>query len=161
MDGFSMGGLSIWHILILLVIGLLPGLVLAFLPLFIKPSGPNRFGPPGLPQTFPSAFVLCLKKYADFSGRGRRSEFWWYRLAVFLILAAAAIATRGSTVTDLLTLVFLLPDLAAATRRLHDLNRTGWWLLLVFTGFGIISLIILAAWPSQNEDRAQGHPGLR
>ena len=147
-----MGEFSIWHILILLTIGGLPGLILAFLPLFIKPRGPNRFGPPAQPRAFPSAFVACLRKYADFNGRGRRSEFWWYYLGVILILTAAALAIPGTTVTDLVTLAFFLPWLAAAARRLHDLNRSGWWILLGFSGFGLISLIVLLAWPSQKDD---------
>ena len=146
-----MGGLSIWHVLILLIL-FIPLLLLACLPIFIKPRGPNRFGMPAPAQTFPSAFVTCLKKYVDFSGRARRSEYWWYRLAIVLILSAAAIATRGSVLTDLISLAFFLPDLAVCVRRLHDLNRSGWWVLLGFTGFGIVSMIVLLAWPSQKDD---------
>ena len=148
-----MGAFSIWHILIL--VALIAFVGLAFLPLIIKPAGPNRFGAPAMPQTFPSAFAQCLRKYADFRGRARRSEFWWYRLAVMLILAAVAIAVRGSALTDLVSLAFFLPDLAVATRRLHDINRSGWWILLGFTGFGAISLIVLLAWPSQRPDETQ------
>ena len=149
-----MGGFSIWHVLILLVL-FVPCLVLAFLPALVKPRGPNRYGTPAPSQTFPSAFVTCLKKYADFSGRAARSEYWWYRLAVALILAAGAIATRGSVLTDLISLAFFLPDLAVTARRLHDLNRSAWWILLSFTGFGIVSLIVLLAWPSQKDDTAR------
>jgi uncharacterized membrane protein YhaH (DUF805 family) len=152
-----MGAFSIWHILILILIliVLIAGAAAAFLPLLIKPRGPNRFGLPAAAQTFPSAFVACLKKYVDFNGRAGRSEFWWYRLAVYLILAVAAIVTRGSTLTDIITLAFLLPDLAVTARRLHDLNRSGWWILLGFTVFGIIALIVLMAWPSQQDDTAR------
>jgi len=77
-------------------------------------------------------------------------------LAVFLILAAVATITRGSSLlTDLVTLVFLLPDLAVSVRRLHDINRSGWWILLGFTGWGLITLIVLMIWPSQNDEAAQ------
>ncbi len=148
-----MGMFSIWHILILVLI--IPFAVLAFLPLFIKPRGPNRFGPPAVPQTFPSAFVVCMKKYADFSGRARRSEYWWFRLAFVLILAAITIVTHSDPLIDLVSLAFFLPDLAAAVRRLHDLNRSGWWVLLGATGVGVIAVIILLAWPSQKDDMAQ------
>ena len=148
-----MGMFSIWHLAILALP--IPFGLTAFLPLLIKPSGPNRFGRAAAPQTFPSAFATCLRKYVDFSGRARRSEFWWYRLGVVLILAVAAIATRGSALTDLITLAFMLPDLAVFARRLHDINRSGWWILLAFTGFGLISLIILWAWPSQKDDQAR------
>ncbi len=148
-----MGAFSIWHLAILVLP--IPFGLAAFLPLLIKPSGPNRFGPPAEPQSFPSAFVTCLKKYVGFNGRARRSEFWWYRLGVVLILAVAAVAVHGSALTDLVSLAFFLPDLAVSSRRLHDLNRSAWWILLAFTGFGLISLIILWAWPSQKDDQAQ------
>ncbi|MGN6424589.1 MAG: DUF805 domain-containing protein [Asticcacaulis sp.] len=54
----------------------------------------------------------------------------------------------------IVTLFFLLPSLAVGARRLHDINRTGWWLLLLLTGFGAIGLIVLLIWPSQKDDEA-------
>jgi uncharacterized membrane protein YhaH (DUF805 family) len=151
-----MGTLSIWHLLFLVVLGL-PG----FLPLLIKPSGPNRFGPPASPVKFSQAFSLCMRKYVDFTGRARRSEYWWFYLATFLIsfvisfvvsLVATASHISVPPIKFLVTLFFLMPTLAVGVRRLHDINRTGWWLLLLLTGFGAIGLIVLLIWSSRKDD---------
>lgn len=55
----------------------------------------------------------------------------------------------------LASLILIIPQLAVGVRRLHDINRSGWWLLLWFTGFGMITLIIMMAQPphhSRQED---------
>jgi uncharacterized membrane protein YhaH (DUF805 family) len=98
-----------------------------------------------------------LRKYATFGGRARRAEFWWFALFYGLILIAASIADivffgldngfGGSGLGlfgGLTGLAFILPNLAVSMRRLHDLDRSGWWLLI-----GIIPLIggiILFIW---------------
>ncbi len=149
-----MGGFSIWHVLIVLLI---PFFLAGFLPLIIKPSGPNRFGPSAQPRNFPDAFLTCVRKYVDFQGRATRSEYWWFYLATVLISVVLDFVggTRiGTGLGGLASLVLLLPSLAAGARRLHDINRSGWWLLLMFSGFGAIGLIVLLAWPSQKNDAA-------
>jgi len=86
-------------------------------------------------------FVSSVKRnmttaaYAQFTGRASRSEYWWFYL--FTVLATAAADTFGGTVGNLASLVFFLPGLALAARRLHDVGRSGWWFLLVFTVIGI------------------------
>jgi len=99
-------------------------------------------------QAIKSGFV----NYVTFSGRAPRSEFWYWALFVVLVTIAAGILDRGlfdfeeSTATGvfgpLASLVFFLPGLAVAARRLHDLDRSAWWLLIIFTIVGIILLWI-------------------
>lgn len=102
-------------------------------------------------MTFQDAVRVCLSKYADFSGRARRSEYWWF--VVFAAVAStvasvldAIIGTRfGGTglIQVLVTLVLLIPSLAVGVRRLHDVGQTGWWvLLLLIPVVGAVVLIL-------------------
>jgi uncharacterized membrane protein YhaH (DUF805 family) len=77
--------------------------------------------------------------YAQFAGRASRSEYWWFYL--FTVLVTAAADTFGGTLGNLAALAFFLPGLALAARRLHDVGRSGWWFLLVFTVIGIPVLL--------------------
>jgi len=73
-----------------------------------------------------------LKRYADFSGRAPRPEYWWFWLAYVLLDVIIQILTRISGIFGLLGLVYLglfIPMIAVAIRRLHDTDRRGWWLL--------------------------------
>lgn len=92
---------------------------------------------------FGEAIASCFGKYATFSGRAPRSEFWWWVL--FKLLVGGAIGVIGGmldslagvkTITVGLVLLtdlfFLLPDLAVGVRRLHDRNHSGWWFGLFF-----------------------------
>jgi len=100
------------------------------------------------PMNFGQAIASGFKKYVDFTGRAARSEFWYWTLFAFLasIVAAFIDGAAGlgdvSPVQSIVGLVLLLPGLAVSARRLHDLDRTAWWLLLLLTGIGIILLII-------------------
>ena len=91
-------------------------------------------------------FVKCLTNYANFSGRARRKEFWFFMLfcVILGIISEVIDAVLGTKplVNGLLNLALLLPSLAVGARRLHDIGRSGWWQLLVLTGIGIILLII-------------------
>ncbi|MDO8296647.1 MAG: DUF805 domain-containing protein [Caulobacter sp.] len=86
-----------------------------------------------------------LKKYADFQGRARRSEYWLFvlfQIIVYIIAAVlGAIAGGGDSgavnlLVGVVSLGLLLPSLAVSVRRLHDIDRTGWWVLI-----GLIPLI--------------------
>lgn len=92
-------------------------------------------------MTFTDAIKTCFNKYANFSGRATRSEYWWFQL--FFILVYMALAILSSAISEMfaiLALVFalgmLIPATAAGVRRLHDTDKSGWWLLL-----GIVPLI--------------------
>lgn len=89
-----------------------------------------------------------LQKYADFSGRAPRAEYWWFTLFAVIALAVLSIIENilgiGGMVmgvygplTCLLYLALLVPSLAVGVRRLHDTDRTGWWLLPCFVFYGL------------------------
>ena len=76
---------------------------------------------------------VVTKHYFDFHGRARRAEFWWYILVVFILGIIAYIIDRllsMQIISGLLSLALLLPNLGVSVRRLHDLDKSGWWILL-------------------------------
>ena len=84
-------------------------------------------------MSFTESIKTCFRKYANFSGRAGRSEYWWFILFTVIV---AAIPYAGFIVG----LALLLPGLAATARRLHDINRTGRWLWLL-AGVGVVAMI--------------------
>lgn len=105
-----------------------------------------------------------LRKFATFSGRARRKEFWLWQLLIGVVTAillslsgpvfnpyidspgARLITGFANPVFSTILFVFLaaifLPSLAVQVRRLHDSNKSGWWLLLGITGIGSIVLLV-------------------
>lgn len=84
-------------------------------------------------------FIGGLQKYADFSGRASRKEFWMFVL-FYLIFAVVLSILEGILGIDFLALIFslalLIPSISITARRLHDTSRTGWWQLI-----GLVPLI--------------------
>ncbi|GGZ43023.1 DUF805 domain-containing protein [Asticcacaulis endophyticus] len=142
-----MGSLSIWHLLIIVIVSL-P----AFLPLVIKRPAGNRFGPQPVGMSMGDAIGVCLKKYFDFNGRASRSEFWWFYLFNVVFNIALAVLARLTGLDGLISLSYglIIPGLAVGARRLHDINRSGWWQLIGF-GFGWFVLVYMLAQPPQND----------
>ena len=102
--------------------------------------------------------TVLLKKYATFNGRAGLSEYWWYILflvfgnLVFSSLDSFLGTTAGfmyqgnievktSLFNGIFSLLTLIPSIAVAARRLHDVNKSGWWQLLMLTIIGILPLI--------------------
>lgn len=92
---------------------------------------------------FKTAVATCLRqKYMDFTGRAPRSEYWYYILAYFIgsvvlsIVGALAGESVRMALLGIYSLALLLPTLAVAVRRLHDLDKSGWWILI-----GLVPLI--------------------
>ena len=93
-----------------------------------------------------SWFVEALKKYAVFSGRSRRKEYWYFVLFVVIInivlnIIDSLIGTYNRSagvglLTSIFNLAVLIPSIAVSVRRLHDIDRTGWWVLI-----GLVPLI--------------------
>ena len=105
-------------------------------------------------------YVAALKKYAVFSGRARRSEYWYFVLFYILIFVGLAIVDwmtgsfdAGSSIgllTGIFTLAMLIPSISVGVRRLHDTDRSGWWLLILLVPLiGTIVLIVFCAQDSQ------------
>jgi len=96
-------------------------------------------------------YLAAIKKYAVFSGRARRSEYWYFVLFNFigfivLLNITQLINNDGSfALMSLFTIGLFLPGLAVAVRRLHDIGKSGWFLLVWFIPFGGIWLIVSLA----------------
>jgi uncharacterized membrane protein YhaH (DUF805 family) len=93
-------------------------------------------------MTFQETIAKCFSNYVTFSGRAPRSEFWWFMLFVILgnavlnvvdsILFGRAVDGQSVSVLGaLFSLAVLLPWISVSVRRLHDVDRSGWWYLLV------------------------------
>ncbi|MEM0899667.1 MAG: DUF805 domain-containing protein [Pseudomonadota bacterium] len=144
----------------------------------INPDAPGQVtGAPPIPAgtstgfdtgQHPTTFVDSVKKvfnnYANFKGRARRSEFWYFTLFTFLtslILTAVDIGVLASPdvspLSTLFSLGILIPSLAVGARRLHDIGRTGWWQLLIFVPLlGLIVLIFLYVQKSEENANQYG-----
>ena len=86
--------------------------------------------------------VTCIKKYFNFKGRARRSEFWWFALLIvllnFLSTFLGFVVPAVSLVISICLILLFIPNVAALTRRLHDANHSGWWvasLLICLVGY--------------------------
>jgi uncharacterized membrane protein YhaH (DUF805 family) len=96
---------------------------------------------------FWQAVASGFSNYVGFAGRACRSEYWYWALFVLLVDIAASIidvALGTYLLTSLVDLALFLPGLALGIRRLHDLDRSGWWVLIAF--IPIIGWIILIIW---------------
>ena len=109
-------------------------------------------------------YLGCWKKYAEFSGRARRKEFWMFVLFNFLVSIAVGIVdgilgTNGA-LGGLYSLAVLIPSLAVAARRLHDTDRSGWWQLIGFIPLigWIILLVFLCSDSKPGENRFGPNP---
>ena len=99
-------------------------------------------------MNFGQSITTCMGKYVTFSGRASRSEFWWFYLFTVLIswgatlVEAAMFGVGTGILSSIVSLAFILPTLAASSRRLHDIGKSGWWFLIALTGVGVILLIV-------------------
>jgi len=106
-------------------------------------------------MNFGQAIASGFSNYVTFSGRAARSEYWYWVL--FTIIGSIVTGVLDSTVlgydvtagdvsplSGIFDLVTFLPSLALGARRLHDIDRTAWWLLILLTGIGAILLLVWA-----------------
>ena len=109
-------------------------------------------------------FIDALKKYADFTGRARRKEYWMFVLFYIIFSAIAAVidAILGTIALSLIyTLALLVPYIAIGARRLHDTDRSGWWQLIgLIPLLGSIALIVLLALDSHDANEYGESPKL-
>jgi len=114
-----------------------------------------------------TSIKVCFKKYAEFSGRASRSEFWWFALFCFIGGIVTAVVdtmilgysseSYGPT-NIIFTVITFLPGLAVGARRLHDINKSGWWQLITLTIVGIILLIIWFTAVGKGKKNPHGKP---
>ncbi len=121
------------------------------------------------------AVRTALSKYATFTGRASRPEFWWWVLAVFLILIVTQLIDGaiiapilgfsafqpegGQPLSVLVSLGLILPNIAVGVRRLHDTGRSGWWILIgLIPVIGTLVLIYFYVQPSEEGANDYGVP---
>ena len=110
-------------------------------------------------MNFGQAISNGFSNYVTFSGRATRSEYWYWSLFI-LVGSVCTLVADGLIIGDMestpINLIFslatLLPGLAVSVRRLHDVNRSGWWLLLILTGIGALVLLYWAIQPSNQQE---------
>ena len=110
-------------------------------------------------MNFGKAITNCFSNYATFQGRATRPEYWYWILFVFLGSFCTAYFDQlvlrdpyNSPIYIIFIVVTFLPGIAVGARRLHDVNRSGWWLLLTFTVIGILALLYWYVQPSNQEE---------
>lgn len=103
--------------------------------------------------TFGQAVQRALvANYCNFNGRSSRSEYWWYTLFAFILNFVVTLLLHSSpnalnVVSSIIGLALLLPGLGLSVRRLHDIGRSGWWVLINLVP--IVGWIIFIVWMCQ------------
>ena len=114
------------------------------------------------------AIATCMGKYFTFSGRAKRSEYWWFYLFVTLMGWGASVVgatafeadgVSGAMFKLIVALVLFIPTVAVGSRRLHDIGKSGWWQLLALTVIGIILLIVWWVTDTKQEGDKYGEAG--
>jgi len=119
--------------------------------------------------SFQNAVGLGFQHYFDFKGRSTRSEYWWWLLFVVLAGIALTIVDMGIGTFDyesgdgllsgLFKLATLIPGLALGARRLHDIDKSAWWLLMWLSFLLIIPVIVLLVWAARQGDNGTNRYG--
>lgn len=112
-------------------------------------------------------YLEVLKKYAQFSGRACRAEYWMFFLFSLLIAVVLSVidALTGLTwnhgqngvLSSLYALIVLIPGFAVSVRRLHDIDRSGWWLLIAF--IPIVGALVVLMFYCQRGTRGENRFG--
>lgn len=104
-----------------------------------------------------AAYKDAWVNWKNFSGRSRRSAYWYAFLAnmiiAFVLGFLSGLVDVLSILTSLYSLAFLVPSIALAVRRLHDTGHSGWWYLIALTGIGCIVLLIWFCQDSQPDNQ--------
>jgi len=104
---------------------------------------------------------VIFEHYADFEGRARRSEFWWFYLAYVIVLITLSILADVHTVFGIaywgLAVLLFLPGLTVSVRRLHDSGKSGWWFLIILVPLvGWIVFLVFMMLPSDDGSNRYG-----
>ena len=115
----------------------------------------------GKKETKMNEYIRCIKKYAQFTGRARRREYWMFALfnAIMFIIANVIDDAIGCVIVrPLYDLFIFVPSLSVSIRRLHDTDRSGWMLLLAF--IPLVGLIILLVFLGQDSKPGENRFGV-
>ena len=114
-------------------------------------------------MNFTQAIASGFRNYANSSGRASRSEYWYWTLfsliidiVAWLLDTAIFPGNAWGPISIAASLWLLLPSVAVSMRRLHDINRTGYWVLLIFTIVGIILLMYWSLLKGSDGDNDYG-----
>lgn len=114
--------------------------------------------------SFTEAIKMALQQnYCNSSGRSSRSEYWWYSLFTFILGFIIAIfagilgENAGNALTGIVYLALLLPGLGLTVRRLHDINKSGWWILINL--IPLVGWIIMLVWLCKDSDPTDNQYG--
>ena len=111
-----------------------------------------------------TSIKTCFQKYAVFSGRASRSEFWWFYLFTWRLAIGGSVLDFTTTGYGygmfyyIASIAVFFPAIAAGSRRLHDLNKSGWWQLIMITIVGLIPLVIWWATEGEKKKNRFGAP---
>ena len=124
-------------------------------------------------MTFTESISTVLSKYATFSGRATRPEYWWWVLFMVILSAITRLldgfligpllgfgvgdSDAGQPLSLLVMLALLLPGLGVAVRRLHDIGRSGWWILIGL--IPIVGFLVLIYWNIQPSEEGTNDYG--
>ena len=102
---------------------------------------------------------IITKHYFDFKGREGRKVFWLFTLNMVIInLILGLVFSSADILSSLISLAVLLPSLGLSVRRLHDINFSGWWVLLgLIPVVGVIALIVFACIPGTDGENRYGN----
>jgi uncharacterized membrane protein YhaH (DUF805 family) len=105
-------------------------------------------------------YLEALVNYFDFGGRASRSEYWWFYFGNIFIVIGLTVLTVAARLPQLVLLIYLaamiVPSLSVSVRRLHDTNRSGWWLLLGLVPFGGLVLLFFYVIPGTPGPNSHG-----
>jgi len=112
--------------------------------------------------------LLPLRRYAEFTGRSRRQEYWMFFLFVLLVTIGLSIIEgifglrigEAGILSGLFSLAILIPAIAVGIRRLHDIDRSGWWLLIGLIPFvgAIVMIVFMATRGTTGDNRFGSDP---
>jgi len=115
-------------------------------------------------------FLTVLRRWRDFAGRSTRREYWMYTLVLIIIsfvlgildsiILGEAALSQFLTFGNVFSLATVVPSISVSIRRLHDIDKSGWWLFLAFTVIGILVLIYWACVSSDEDENRYGSPEL-
>ena len=112
-------------------------------------------------MNFVNSLITCYKKIFSYSGRASRSEYWWFQLYYTSLYILIFFVKQQNLVliVTLLVVINIFPGLAVGCRRMHDINKSGWWIsLMIVPIFNLYILYLLTTEGSKDENRFGAKP---